>query len=352
MKIEQITTPALILDLDCFEENLQKLQAYVAGTGTVLRPHYKSNKCSAIAHRQIAAGARGITCAKLTEAEDLADAGIEDILIANQIVDPDKIARLPALAKKCRLTVCVDCEENLRDLSAAMAALGGTLFCYVEFEVGMARCGVAEFEQVETLIRTIGELPGLQYAGIQAYAGHLSHEFDKEKRIADSKAVDAKLIELKGWLTERGIAVGEISGVSTGTVFEKVPGEIYTEFQTGSYIFLDASYGKMELPLRHALFVLSTVVSRSPGRIVTDAGMKTVAVDQGMPVAVGFEGAELSMSEEHVTILAEGDLRRNDKVKIIPSHCCTTINLFEKLYLVRDGKVVDRWAITSRGNSQ
>lgn len=352
MRIEQIATPALILDLDCFEENLQKLQAYVEGSGTVLRPHYKSNKCSAIAHRQIAAGARGITCAKLTEAEDLADAGVEDILIANQIVDPDKIARLPALAKKCHLTVCVDDEENIRALSAAVAAFGGTLHCYVEFEVGMARCGVAEFERVEALIRLIEALPGLQYTGIQAYAGHLSHEFDKDARIAASKAVDAKLMELKDWLADRGIAIGEVSGVSTGTVFEKVPGEIYTEFQTGSYIFLDASYGQMELPLRHALFVLSTVISRSPGRIVTDAGMKTVAVDQGMPVAVGFECAELSMSEEHVTILADADLKRNDKVKIIPSHCCTTINLFNKLYVIRNGKVVDRWAITSRGNSQ
>lgn len=352
MRLAQLETPALILDMDAFLRNLERMQVFLQGSGASLRPHYKCHKCPDIVRFQLEHGARGITCAKLGEAEDAADAGIEDILIANQVVQPSKLPRLAELAKKCRLTVCVDCAENIAQLAAAACAARARVYCYVEFDTGMRRCGVTDFAAVETLIRRIGESPFLTYAGIQAYAGHLSHMEDAALRQAASDTVDDTLKALRQYLSDRGIAPGEISGVSTGTALCKKPGDIYTEFQCGSYAFMDAAYNHMDLPFENALFVLGSVVSCREDWIVTDAGIKTLGVDQGPPVALGFAAAEVGMSEEHCTLyMRESGLRLNDKVKFIPGHCCTTMNVYDKLYVYSGDRVIGRFQITGRGRS-
>ena len=193
MKIHQPETPALILEKHVFEENLRTMKALLSETTMSLRPHYKSHKCPTIAKLQIADGAKGMICAKLSEAEDLADCGIADILIGNQIVQPEKLCRLAALAKRCRLTVCVDDAQNVLDLEKHMAAADAALFCLVEYEIGMGRFGVETHEEVIALAKLIEQQPHLRFEGVQAYAGNLSHEPSLAVRQASTDQIEADL---------------------------------------------------------------------------------------------------------------------------------------------------------------
>ena len=354
MRVEQLETPALVLDLDRMEENIRAMRRLLSGTGIALRPHYKSHKCVELARRQIAEGAKGITCAKLGEAEDLAEAGIKDILIANQIVDPAKIARLAHLAKCCRMTVCVDDADNVRALSEAAVRAGATFHCLVEYDVGMRRCGARTQEEFLLLARAVEASEGLVFDGIQAYAGNLSHEEDRQARQREAEAVERKLRALITFLAEHGVAVREVSGVSTGTVEFKRQGGVYTEIQAGSYLFMDAAYARLSPGFQHALFVYATVVSTAGGRVVTDAGMKSCATDQGNPVYEAYPDAVVSMSEEHASFDADPEkpCRTGDRLRAMPGHGCTTVNLHDRIILARGGEVEGFLPVTSRGKSK
>lgn len=351
MKLENLETPALIVDLDVLESNMAAMSRLLEGTGMGLRPHYKSHRCPAIAHRQIAAGAKGMTCAKLAEAKDLALSGIEDILIANQVTDPAKVARLASLAKCCRLSVCVDNGENVRQLQEAAGVQNAMIHCLVEYEVGMNRCGVDTPQAVLALARQIMSCPNLRFDGIQAYAGNLAHEEDQAKRREQSDVVENRLRELKAYLEGHEIPVREISGTSTGTVEMRRKDSVYTEVQAGSYLFMDMAYRAVGAGFSHSLFVLASVISRRPGAVITDAGVKSVSVDQRPPAFQGYEDVPVEMSEEHSAIYGDFPLAVGDKLRMIPSHCCTTVNLHNWLYLVRGNKVVDRVPVVSRGRS-
>ena len=274
MKITGLSTPALVLDVNILKANAAAMEKILAGTSLKLRPHYKSHKCAALAKWQMKNGAVGMTCAKLCEAEDLSDIGIEDILIANQIVDPAKILRAADLAGNCHLTVCVDTVENVKAFSAAAVAAGNTVYCFVEFEIGMQRCGVSTKEAVLTLAKAIIAAENLEFAGIQAYAGHISHIEDQKEREEMTAANYAKLRELLGFLQENGVEVKTVSGGSTGTAQIKAMEGLYTELQAGSYLFMDAVYRNLNLPFQNALFLLSTVVSQKEDLTIMDAGIK------------------------------------------------------------------------------
>jgi 3-hydroxy-D-aspartate aldolase len=352
MRLTQLETPALILDLEVFEENIKIMKNFLDPSGLALRPHYKSHKSTAIAHHQIAEGAKGISCAKLSEAEDLVSSGIEDILIANQIVEPSKIARVANLAGCCYLTVCVDNADNIHAIEKAASSQGTIIHCLVELEVGMNRCGVDSFEKFYELAVLISKCPHLVFEGIQAYAGQLSHEVDYEYRKSEVERIEKKITELRNYLELKGLKVKEISGVSTGTVEFRREGSVYTEIQAGSYIFMDAAYNSLNLQFKNSLFVLTTVVSTNPNLIVADAGKKSVSVDQANPVFRGFPLCPVDMSEEHIAISIEGhNITLGDKLKLIPGHCCTTVNLHSHFYLIRNGRIVDKIPVTSRGKS-
>ncbi len=350
MKIENIQTPALILDKKIFLENMKAMDDLLAGSSLKLRPHYKSHKCAGIAHLQINNGAKGMTCAKLSEAIDLADSGIEDILIANQIADPKKIRRLSDLAGDCRLTVCVDDENNVKMLSDAAVVSGNVIHCLVEFEIGMKRCGVTTKEEVLHLAELIEKSEKLTFDGLQVYAGHISHMEDIEERKQLTAENYAKIKEVIAFLAEHGIEVCVVSGGSTGTAEIKAKEGLYNELQAGSYLFMDATYKNLDLPFRNSLFILSTVVSKRDGLTVIDSGVKTCGVDQGMPEIVGNKAKDTVASEEHFQLHGlEKPLNIGDKVKLIPGHCCSTVNLFDKIYLVDGDAVVDRIIITAKG---
>ena len=350
MKISGLSTPALVLDANILKANMAAMEKLLADSSLKLRPHYKSHKCAAIAKWQVEHGAIGMTCAKLSEAEDLCDAGIEDILLANQVVDPAKVRKLAELAKNCRLTVCVDNGENIKALSVAAKNCGSTIHCLVEYEIGMERCGVATKEEVLNLAKQILASENLTFEGIQAYAGHLSHEEDPVTRREETDKNAEKLRELIGYLKENGVSVNTLSGGSTGTSTLKAMEGLYTELQAGSYLFMDATYRNLNLPFQNALFLVTTVVSKSEGRVLLDAGVKTCGMDQGMPVPLVGNAKEVRANEEHVHLRGYSEeVAVGDRVLLIPGHCCSTVNLHDKIYLVDGDRVIDRLPVTARG---
>ena len=350
MNLKHLPTPALIVDERIFNQNAAQMKTLLKDSTLKLRPHYKSHKCAAIARMQMQNGAVGMTCAKLDEALDLADSGVENILIANQIVDKQKIARLAHLANACRLTVCVDDMGNVDDLEQAAALASSTVYCLVEYDIGMARCGVFHKEEVAALAEHIAGCPHLRFEGIQAYAGHVSHTVSLDERKVMTAGNYARVKELVSYLEEKGIAVNTVSGGSTGTSVIKAREGLFTELQAGSYLFMDATYAELGLPFQNSLFILTTVVSVSGDITVVDAGVKSCGVDQGMPVPLGFSVSRIVASEEHFQLHNPSKkFAVGDKILLVPAHCCSTVNLHDKIYLVNGDKVVDRFAVSARG---
>ena len=352
MKLHQLETPALYLDLDAFNRNQKKMLNNLRKYGLQMLPHYKSTKCTTIAHMQILAGAIGICCAKTDEAWDLAHAGIENILIANQVIDKDKILRVASIAKFCNLTICVDDKKNISDLSEVTTFQNTIINCLVECNVGANRCGVNSKEEALSLAKQIIESPGLNFVGIQAYAGHLSHQSDYDQRKSESDKVEKYLSDLIAYFEVNQIPVDRVSGVSTGTVDFINSETVYTEVQVGSYSYMDVSYGKLNLDYENSLFVLSTVMKVNEDFIILDTGRKSISVDQAMPQIKGIVSEEIKVSEEHTKIpTSVFKSIVGDKVSLIPGHGCTTMNLHDHIYFIRDSKVVDRVQINSRGRS-
>lgn len=353
MMLSQLETPALYLDVDAFDRNQKKMADRLRKYNIDMFPHYKSAKCTTIAHMQLAAGAKGITCAKTDEAWDLAHSGVENILIANQVVGLEKIARVASLAGCCHLTVCVDDEKNIADLSAAASVQGTVINCLVECNIGADRCGVNRKEEVLALAKKIIDSPGLEFDGIQAYAGQISHELDYTIREQVSIEIENHLKDVISYLKENGISVDRVTGVSTGSVQFREADTVYTDVQVGSYAFMDVSYGKLDLEYENALFVLSTVMKVNEKFVIVDTGRKSVSVDEAMPQIPGCNCEELNVSEEHIKFPVHTlNAKVGDKIPIIPGHSCTTMNLHDYIYFVRDDKIIDRVRITSRGRSR
>jgi D-serine deaminase-like pyridoxal phosphate-dependent protein len=354
----QLDTPALLIDLDALERNIGRMAAYFAARPVALRPHAKTHKCPEIALRQLAAGAIGITCAKLGEAEVMAAAGVRDILIANQITGRIKIDRLTDLAARCDLMVAVDDAENVAALGAACAAKSVTLRVLVEVDIGMGRCGVRPGGAALALARQVVDLPWLQFAGLMGYEGHLVMVADLDERRARVREAFRGLEETRELLEQGGLPVAIVSGGGTGTYDLTSEEASVTEIQAGSYVLMDSTYQGIRPEFEPALTLLTTVVSRpEPDRLVTDAGLKMVTKEFGWPAPLDIPSARVQyLSEEH-GVLSLSDpagvaLRPGDKMRFLPSHCCTTVNLHDRYYVVQDGRLVDTWSVAGRGRSQ
>ncbi len=346
MKIENIETPALLLDIDIFNSNVNNMMEKLKNKKVKLRPHFKTHKCTEISKILIEKGAKGITCSKLSEAQVLVEAGIQDILIANQIVDPVKIERLAQLATESKITICVDCKENISKLSEVAKRNGVVLFCLIEFDLGMSRCGVDTFEEVLELAKIINASDNLELEGIQAYAGHNSHVQDKEKREETAICLENKMANLKKYLSDNNIRINQISGGSTGTSYLDANSDTYTELQAGSFVYMDQEYIRMNSGYECALTVLSSIISVHKDRIVTDAGVKSCSKEQGLPAIRELPEASIALSEEHGTIkVKDHNYKLLDKITYIPTHCCTTINLYDKMYIVKGDKVLDIYRV-------
>jgi D-serine deaminase-like pyridoxal phosphate-dependent protein len=350
-RIEEVDTPALILELDAFERNLATLAKSVAGRVRV-RAHAKTHKCPEIARRQIAAGAVGVCCQKVSEAEALVEGGVHDVLVSNEVVGAPKIARLAALSQRARLGVCVDNLDNLRQIAAS----GARLDVYIEIEVGMGRCGVAPGEPALALAREIVRSPSLRFAGLQAYHGRAQHVRSMAERRASIERSAEAVRATKRVFEREGIATPLVTGAGSGTFMFEVESGTWDEIQPGSYIFMDVDYARNEwaapLPrFEHALFVLATVMSRpAPGCAIVDAGLKASSVDSGMPTVWRKEGLKYTKaSDEHGFIEGSELPALGDKLLLVPGHCDPTVNLYDWYVCVRRGIVDGVWPITARG---
>ena len=353
----QIDTPALLLDHDKLSGNIARMAAFVAGGPAKLRPHSKSHKCVEIARLQLAAGATGITCAKVGEAEALADGGITDILIANQIVGQIKIDRLVALARRCAVTVAVDDAGNVGQLSEAAARAGVGIRCYVEVDIGMGRCGVPDGPAALRLARLVHDSPGLTFGGLQTYEGHLQELQPLGERLALAKRDLDRARAAKEVVEAGGLSVGQVSGGGTGTHLVTGRLRFMTELQCGSYATMDAEYKAVGgADFDNALTVLATVVSRPrPERAVIDAGLKAITPEFGEPTVLCDGATWRDFSEEHGELTLSGPargLRVGDKLELIPRHGCTTVNLYDRFHVMREGRLICEWAVAGRGRSQ
>ena len=348
-RLDEVDTPALVLDLDAFEANLAALNRAI-GKRVRVRAHAKTHKCPEIAKRQIAAGAVGVCCQKVSEAEALVDGGVHDVLVSNEIVGARKIARLAELSKRARVGVCVDHPDNLKALKDS----GARLDVYIELEVGMNRCGIAPGEPAVALARQI--TGNLRFAGLHAYQGRAQHVRSMAERKASiDRAADAVRLT-KSLLKSESIDCPIVTGAGSGTFMFEVESGVWDEIQPGSYVFMDADYARNEwaapLPrFQHSLFVLATVMSRpKPEVAIVDAGLKASSVDSGMPGVWQRPGlAYTHASDEHGWVEGAPAPALGEKLLLVPGHCDPTVNLYDWYVCVRKGVVEDLWPITARG---
>jgi D-serine deaminase-like pyridoxal phosphate-dependent protein len=359
MPLAAVDTPALILDLDAFERNLARMADALRGKPARLRPHAKSHKCAQIALRQMAAGAVGVCCQKVSEAEALVDGGVTDVLIANEVVGAGKLDRLAALARKAKLAVCVDAAENVADLDAAAAHAGVRLDTLVEINVGANRCGTEPGAPALELARAIAASRNLRFAGLQAYQGSAQHMRSvADRRDAISRAVGL-VRSTRELIQASGIPCETVTGAGTGSFPLELASGAYDEIQPGSYIFMDADYNRNEFdadwpPFEQSLFVWTTVMSRpTDTRAVVDAGLKSSSVDSGMPQVWKRPGVEfVNASDEHgVLTIAPGAQAPalGEKLLLVPGHCDPTVNLHDWFVCVRRGTVEALWPVSARG---
>jgi D-serine deaminase-like pyridoxal phosphate-dependent protein len=349
----EVSTPALLLDLDKAKRNIATMAAKFRELPADLRPHFKAHKSPQIARLQVDAGAIGVACATAWEAIVVAEAGINDVLIANQLVQPDKVRAAAELARSHRLTVAVDDVRNAEQLSRAAVEAGAELGLLIELDVGMGRCGVRSREEALPLAERIAELPGLRLRGLQAYEGHCMLEPDPDQRIADAQTANRKAIDAFDFLAERGHPVELLSAGGTGTYHITGANPRIHEVQAGSYTLMDAMHlALVEGGFEVALTIASTVISRQGHTVVLDCGRKTVGIDFVTPPLVSHpEGRVRYYAEEHCLVDFPGpqSLDLGDVAEVMSGYGPTTVNLHDVFHVVEDGVVTDIWPVTPRG---
>lgn len=356
-----LNTPALVVEADALERNIAKMAAFARDKGLSLRPHAKTHKSAAIARRQIEAGAVGVCCAKLGEAEALTEAGIDGILITSPVVGAPAVARLAALAGKATgLMAAVDHPDAV----AALAASGAPLTLLVDIDPGIHRTGVADPQSALALAKQINAAPNLSFAGVQFYCGSQQHI---EEFAARREAIVERTDYLKGiiaLLTENGLAPRIITGGGTGTHSIDAELGVFNELQVGSYVFMDKQYASCDLvgdgaqAFETSLLVDARVISANHPMLVTvDAGFKAFATEAGPPPVVSGapDGSQYRfMGDEHGALIPPKGVAPpalGEVVTFAAPHCDPTVNLYEAYHAVRGDTLVDIWAIEGRGRS-
>lgn len=362
-----VSTPALLIDLDAFDNNVRQMATLAKKHGVTLRPHAKAHKSSAIAKAQLAQGTAGICCQKLSEAYPFVNAGIRDIYISNQFVGEDKVAMATELAAHVRLSVCVDHTAQIDALGKAADRAGVLITVLPEVDIGHGRCGVNSADALLGLVDRIGSYNLLRFGGIQAYHGGIQHLADWEERKQAAARAAAVTLQFVQALNSRGLACPIVTGGGTGTAEFDAASGVYTEIQPGSYVFMDGHYGSNgwsgELHLRQSLFITSTIMSTArAGRAVCDAGLKSVAVDSGLPRLKPAECDDrlryIAANDEHGILQASsGEAMSMDeflgqRLLLIPGHCDPTCNLHADFVGIRNGIVECVWKIDARGLSR
>ena len=352
---KDLDTPCYLIDLDVMERNIEKMAAYFRDRTANLRPHMKHHKTPEIALKQLAAGAIGVCCQKVGEAEAMADGGVDNILITYEIIGHAKIRRLVDLAKRVDLMVTVDDAANVADLSNAAQAAGVTLGILVDINSGQNRCGIDPGAPAVALAQAVAKAPGLDLNGLCGYEGHLQAVADLEERTTRAREAMSTVIATAEAIRREGLAVDIVSAGGTGTynITGDYPG--VTEVQAGSYVLMDAAYRKVLQDFDLAGTILASVISRGAAdRAVLDCGMKAISSDQWPPLVVGLPGVEVGgISDEHLSVrLTDSDsrqLRPGDRVELVPGHNDTTVHLHSHLFAMRGGQLETVWEVTGRG---
>ena len=361
MALEDVDTPALLLDLDAFEFNIQLMAGFAKKFGINHRPHAKTHKSPVVAQKQIAAGAVGQCCQKVAEAEILVAGGVRDVLVSNQIVGRRKLDRLAGLARNANISVCVDDQDNINQINAAAKRFNAKIDVLVEIDIGAGRCGVVPGKAAVELAQIIAKNSNLTFGGLQAYQGRAQHiRGFGERKIAIEKA--GKLVqETIHLLSEAGLECRLVTGAGTGTFQFEADSGIWNELQAGSYCFMDADYGlnlnetgEFINTFRNSLFIWSTIMSHpTKDRAVVDAGHKATSIESGLPLVADLKDVKyVSASDEHGS-LALGrdaiDLKIGQKIRLIPGHCDPTVNLHDWYIGIRNGMVEAIWPVEARG---
>lgn len=362
----QLNTPALVLDLDALERNIEAMAAHCRTTGQGLRPHAKSHKCARIARLQSAAGALGACCATIREAEAMIGAGVDGVLITSPVTSQPKIARLMALHDASdTLMVATDTPENVAALGDAADAsgVGRPLAVVVDFDVGTHRTGAAGKDAVVSLAQAIDGAVSLRFAGVQAYYGHIQHIEDFAERTSAAAAEAARLKDVVAALRDAGLPPGIVTGGGTGTHDIDHREGVFSELQAGSYLFTDVQYNVCALtpdeprPFEPSLFVHASVVNNvHDTHAIIDAGLKSFATDG--PVPEFSERAPIGATyrffgDEHGAVVygdANERLEVGAQVACVVPHCDPTVNLYDVYHCVRGDTLVEIWPIEARGN--
>ncbi len=352
-----IGTPALVVDLERFERNLAMMAG--ATQGIRLRPHAKSHKCASIALAQLARGAVGICCQKTDEAAAFVAAGVRDILVTNEVVEPAKLARLAALARNATIGVLVDSPSVIPLLSGAARHADAMLDVYVEIDVGAQRCGVPPGKPALALARLLAGAPGVRFRGLHAYHGAAQHLRAPSERRAAVAGAASHALTTRELIERDGIECPIVTGAGTGTWRHERDSGVYNELQPGSYIFMDADYGRnvvdaQDLRFEQSLFVLAGVMSvPAADRAIVDAGLKSLAFDSGPPLVHARDGVDyVRASDEHGVLRVDASsspLALGERIRLIPGHCDPTVNLYDFIVAVRSGIVEAVWPVDARG---
>ncbi|MEK9683042.1 MAG: DSD1 family PLP-dependent enzyme [Rhodospirillaceae bacterium] len=363
MKLNELDTPVLLIDQDALGHNLNAMKEIVSNSGITYRPHAKAHKSHDIAKLQLAHGASGICCAKLGEAEVLASEGIQDILITTPVIGLSKVSRLASLAKKTSVIVVADNPQNLEELALVGEKTGQIFNLVIEVNVGQNRCGTPPGAPALALAQMIQRSPWLKLCGLQGYQGSIQMRESFTERKTEAQKASFLLRETAKLIESNGINVPSLTGGGTGTSLIDSEANLLTEIQPGGYIFMDVKYRKIEwsnstpLPFQQSLTVLGSVISLpDTNRAILDVGLKSISSDQGPPELMDMPGITFRFSgEEHGEVSWQDSPRLcqyGDKVRLIPTHCDTTVNLYDQ-YIVHSGNtVVDVWRISARGRSQ
>lgn len=355
--VRDLPTPAPLVDLDRLEVNIATMAAFFRDRPAHLRPHAKTHRAPAVARLQVAAGAHGVTCAKVSMAEAMVDGGVTDVFIANQVVTPEAIERLCLLAQRAAVGVIVDDVRNVDALAAAAQAHGVTLRTLVEVDGGMGRCGTQPGAPTLAVAQAVARAPGLHFGGIHVYEGHVVQHPDPTIRKVETEMMLDRALESRDLLEQHGLSVETFTCGGTGTfdISGVYPG--VTEHQAGSYVYMDPGYHEKVPAFELAFSLLCTVISRpTSAKVITDGGLQVLHSD-GTPAVSGHPELDfLYLSEEHGSFAVRDDARTDldigDRIAVHPGHCCAAANLHDRVFAVRKGMVEAIWQVTARGRSQ
>ena len=350
MKLRDIDTPALVVDLDAMECNLRKMAEFFANRECKARPHFKNHKAPALARRQLRAGAIGMTCATLREAEILVESGIENVLIANEVVDESKLNRLAEMVRGASVVVAIDNESVVRDMARIQRNHKTQFVVVVDINIGLNRCGVAPGTPAAELA-ILSAREGLKVRGVMGYDGHHQAQAPSPDRDADVRSGCKALAQCAALIESSGIPVSIVSTGGTGTYSISGDCSGITDVQVGTYLLMDTRYMGLGAPFGRALTVLATVVSkRDSGHAVLDCGMKAISGERGLPALKDVSGAKLvALHAEHSLIEIDPQLQNTievgKKLEIWVHYSDATVNLHSRLYGVRNGEVEEVFRI-------